>query len=950
MTEISGNVDNNLRYGNFNYSFIHLQIRQYLGGELNNERNSATHFFGLFDGHAGGRCSKHISTNLPDVLAEDSLFQSNLPFALKKSYHTANDAFLKIAELQKLHDGSTGITSLIRNNKLLVGNVGDCRALLLSNGKSIQMSIDQKPTNPEEMKRIASLGGIITNNLGVARVNGVLAVSRAFGNRKLRKVIRPDIEMMQRELTKDDDFLIMASDGLWDVLRNRDVCDICYSLASSSTNQVQQIADQLVSSALSKGSMDNVTCIVVKLTGYVMKLNSGENMGGENSFSNSTIGTSMERNSRSQGARCVTSTIPQTHSTPPPFYSSIINCNEGSTENVQGQAAVLVQSKQQMQRSTQQQTIQQHQSQQVLFHHQQQQQQQHQQQQQQQLQPSVQRSLFPRGASSQIPLRDYESTDNGRHNHHHHHPNKSSLECISSDSSDSNNDQHMIANGRSKLSNINKSNSNMHILGSNNQTLVTMGSPNLSPSRSEPPINISMNSIVKSNNSNSSNDNNNNDINHNINGNHHTSKSNQIGLARTNYGSMGDLLKSQNETSKRGNIDNSGGNNNQLIRANPDFSGSNNNSNNNNYNNNIVTRPWSVSSVRAQMADEIQTKNLIPTSVTTSVPLSMTSAQQIRQIPTPQQSQPQPQSQALQRPSYNEIIQQPSQLHQNSGQTHHQNQNQNHNYAVEINRPGFGPIYKQNHIHGRGKVSKDFETLNSNIDMQNALPAKGFSKSLPITITSTSTSQPYYDSKGNGYFIIKESHESDRGPIQGSGIVQRTVTGSRAVSASAASVRHRQNQSQNINTSVNNALPRMMSKAISTDSLNALHHNRESKDSPFFSPPEMKFTNVPTAGFGPNGAVGSRPLHSPIAFLGGGGGGGGVSTSSGVGTERQRSASVTARNGGGGNRQMLGQVQGQVQTLDNHNMIYASALSGEKHRVPTIASDRKFIQMRIAHV
>ena len=255
------------------------QIRQYLGGDLNNERNSPTHFFGLFDGHAGGKCSKHISTNLPDVLAADSLFQSNLPFALKKSYHTANDAFLKIAELQKLHDGSTGITSLIRNNKLLVGNVGDCRALLLSNGKSIQMSIDQKPTNPEEMKRIASLGGIITNNLGVARVNGVLAISRAFGNRKLRKVIRPDIEMMQRELTKDDDYLIMASDGLWDVLRNRDVCDTCYSIASSSlslSHQVQQMAEQLVNSALSKGSMDNVTCIVVKLSGYVMQLNSGQ--------------------------------------------------------------------------------------------------------------------------------------------------------------------------------------------------------------------------------------------------------------------------------------------------------------------------------------------------------------------------------------------------------------------------------------------------------------------------------------------------------------------------------------------------------------------------------------------------------------------------------------------------------------------------------------------------
>ena len=228
---------------------------------------SATHFIGLFDGHAGGRCSKHISSILPDILTEDSLFMTNLPLALKRSFHTANDIFLKIAEQQRLHDGSTGITALLRNGKLLVGNVGDCRALLLSAGKTIQMSIDQKPTNPDEQRRIASLGGVITNNLGVTRVNGVLAVSRAFGNRKLRKVIRPDVEMMQRELTREDDFLVMASDGLWDVLRNKDVCDMCYGLAA--THRPQQIAEELVHAALGRGSMDNVTCIVVRLTDYI---------------------------------------------------------------------------------------------------------------------------------------------------------------------------------------------------------------------------------------------------------------------------------------------------------------------------------------------------------------------------------------------------------------------------------------------------------------------------------------------------------------------------------------------------------------------------------------------------------------------------------------------------------------------------------------------------------
>ena len=114
----------------------------------------------------------------------------------------------------KLHDGSTGICAVIRDCKLTVSNVGDCRCLVISGSRAIQMSIDQKPTSIDEQRRINQLGGTVLNCMGVARVNGVLAVSRAFGNRTLRTVIRPDAELTQWELTKDDGFLVMASDGL----------------------------------------------------------------------------------------------------------------------------------------------------------------------------------------------------------------------------------------------------------------------------------------------------------------------------------------------------------------------------------------------------------------------------------------------------------------------------------------------------------------------------------------------------------------------------------------------------------------------------------------------------------------------------------------------------------------------------------------------------------------
>ena len=237
-----------------------------------NDNEFETHFFGLFDGHAGGKCSKHLAATLSSVLAEDSLFTTNLPQAIRRSFHTANEQFLKIAEKMKLHDGSTGICALLRDNKLTVANVGDCRALIIYGGKAMQMSVDQKPTNPDEQKRISALGGAVIYCMGVARVNRVLAVSRAFGNRTLKSVIRPDAELMERILTKDDDFLVIASDGLWDVLRNKDVCDICYG--SQPNRNPQMIADELVHNALLRGSMDNVTCIVVRLNDYVSRSNS----------------------------------------------------------------------------------------------------------------------------------------------------------------------------------------------------------------------------------------------------------------------------------------------------------------------------------------------------------------------------------------------------------------------------------------------------------------------------------------------------------------------------------------------------------------------------------------------------------------------------------------------------------------------------------------------------
>jgi len=241
-------------------------IRPYLREGKNSGCNQDTHFFGIFDGHAGGRCSETISRTVPEFFAQDPSFDTNIGAALTRSFHNANDDFLRLAERLKLHDGSTGCAAVLRGMGITLANVGDCRAVLVKHGNCRQLTTDHKPTDPEEQKRIASLGGTVVYCMGVARVQGILAVSRAFGNRSIKHVIRPDPDIFNIKLSPDDDYLVQASDGLWDVLRNRDVLDICYNMEPGGP---QKIAEELVHAALARGSTDNTTAIVVSLRSYI---------------------------------------------------------------------------------------------------------------------------------------------------------------------------------------------------------------------------------------------------------------------------------------------------------------------------------------------------------------------------------------------------------------------------------------------------------------------------------------------------------------------------------------------------------------------------------------------------------------------------------------------------------------------------------------------------------
>jgi protein phosphatase 2C len=124
------------------------------------------------------------------------------------------------------HVGSTAVVAVVAPRHLVVSNCGDSRAVLCRGGAAIPLSSDHKPDRPDELERIQAAGGRVIFWDG-ARVFGVLAMSRAIGDSYLKPYVisDPEVRVLERK-DGDDEFLILASDGLWDVVSNEVACNV----------------------------------------------------------------------------------------------------------------------------------------------------------------------------------------------------------------------------------------------------------------------------------------------------------------------------------------------------------------------------------------------------------------------------------------------------------------------------------------------------------------------------------------------------------------------------------------------------------------------------------------------------------------------------------------------------------------------------------------------------
>jgi len=235
--------------------------------------SSCTSFYGVFDGHGGPQCAKYICNAIPKHIRNSPSFgYADMEMAIVTSFKKSDKEFLEISKQTGIFDGSTACTATIRGSDLFVCNTGDSRAVLATGGKAVRLTKDHKPNDPKEKMRIHQLGGqVVACHLpfgGVMyRLNGVLAMSRAFGDAMLKGVgltVKPDV--FRRKITAADEFIIIASDGLYDVLSDTKAVNIVRKVLNSkpqSANRLDEVAKTLVMAALNSGTMDNTTVLII---------------------------------------------------------------------------------------------------------------------------------------------------------------------------------------------------------------------------------------------------------------------------------------------------------------------------------------------------------------------------------------------------------------------------------------------------------------------------------------------------------------------------------------------------------------------------------------------------------------------------------------------------------------------------------------------------------------
>ena len=239
--------------------------------------------FAVLDGHNGRVSVDFVSEYLPDAIIGSEAFASGrIEEALHEGFRKTEEALLGILKLEakeatvQEHEDDTDADFPVLTSGVVVcvvimwrgvvytANVGDCRAVMARDRDALQLTTDHNTLDPIELERVQAFVG------PEGYVRGLM-VTRSLGNVSIKSLQKCEGQIADPVVchfpidSDNDDFILIASDGLYEVLSNDAAVSIVQRALKRPSCTADKIAKELVDRAVARGSCDNICACVVLL-------------------------------------------------------------------------------------------------------------------------------------------------------------------------------------------------------------------------------------------------------------------------------------------------------------------------------------------------------------------------------------------------------------------------------------------------------------------------------------------------------------------------------------------------------------------------------------------------------------------------------------------------------------------------------------------------------------
>mmetsp|Transcript_946 Transcript_946/g.1157 ORF Transcript_946/g.1157 Transcript_946/m.1157 type:complete len:529 (-) Transcript_946:274-1860(-) len=251
--------------------------------------------YSVFDGHGGAQCAHYCRDHLNEAISSHPKLNVDPKKALFDGFIALDDKYCELAEKYNLEDGATATTLFVcpdhaqskkkhERIRYFLASAGDSRAILVKNDGSVEeLSKDHHPTRKDEEERIVRSGGEIRFEEGGGRVVsqnvGMLAVTRSIGDRDFKPYVTAEPEISEGYLDEDVAYIVLASDGLWGQVDNREVGNYLVKEKSKLATKIEgliMVAKERDNEATDQHheppQCDNITITVIKVSTLLEKM------------------------------------------------------------------------------------------------------------------------------------------------------------------------------------------------------------------------------------------------------------------------------------------------------------------------------------------------------------------------------------------------------------------------------------------------------------------------------------------------------------------------------------------------------------------------------------------------------------------------------------------------------------------------------------------------------